>query len=114
MTSSDRFPVPVMSAVKSNLTDWCFQNLSKRALNVLTVQASVSGRNSELSWVRCVRKPAADSRQSHSPKEQHNTYHIVAYCRHLANTNDLFVRWRRLVSIDLDRATRFFFLFFSR
>ena len=33
MTSSDRFPVPVRSAVKSNLTDWCFQNLSKRALN---------------------------------------------------------------------------------
>jgi len=31
MTSSDRFPVPVRSAVKSNLTDWCFQNLSKRA-----------------------------------------------------------------------------------
>ena len=40
MTSSDRFPVLVRSAVKSNLTDWCFQNLSKRALNALTVQAS--------------------------------------------------------------------------
>ena len=39
MTSSDRFPVPVRSAVKSNLTDWCFQNLSKRALNALTVQS---------------------------------------------------------------------------
>ena len=39
MTSSDRFPVPVRSAVKSNLTDWCFQNLSKRAL---TVQASTT------------------------------------------------------------------------
>jgi len=38
MTSSDRFPVPVRSAVKSNLTDWCFQNLAKRALNALTVQ----------------------------------------------------------------------------
>ena len=42
MTSSDRFPVPVRSAVKSNLTDWCFQNLSKRALNALTVQASAT------------------------------------------------------------------------
>ena len=42
MTSSDRFPVPVKSAVKSNLTDWCFQNLSKRALNALTVQASTT------------------------------------------------------------------------
>ena len=42
MTSSDRFPVPVRSAVKSNLTDWCFQNLSKRALNASTVQASTT------------------------------------------------------------------------
>ena len=42
MTSSDRFPVPVRSAVKSNLTDWCFQNLSKRALNALTVLASTT------------------------------------------------------------------------
>ena len=42
MTSSDRFPVPVRSAVKSNLTDWCFQNLSKRALKALTVQASTT------------------------------------------------------------------------
>jgi len=33
MTSSDRFPVPVRSAVKSNFTNWCCQNLSKRALN---------------------------------------------------------------------------------
>ena len=43
MTSSDRFPVPVRSAVKSNLTDWCFQNLSKPAFNALTVQASTTG-----------------------------------------------------------------------
>jgi len=42
MTSSDRFPVPVSSAVKSNFTDWCCQNLSKRALNALTVQASTT------------------------------------------------------------------------
>jgi len=28
--------------VKSDLTDWCFQNLSKRALNALTVQASTA------------------------------------------------------------------------
>ena len=28
--------------MKSNLTDWCFQNLSKRALNALTVQASTT------------------------------------------------------------------------
>ena len=42
MTSFDRFPVPARSAVKSNLTDWCFQNLSKHALNALTVQASTT------------------------------------------------------------------------
>jgi len=40
MTTSDRFPVPVRSAVKSNLTNWCNQNLSNRALNELTVLAS--------------------------------------------------------------------------
>jgi len=28
--------------VKSNLTDWCFQKLSKRDLNALTVQASTT------------------------------------------------------------------------
>jgi len=38
--TSDRFPVPVRLAVKSNVTDWGCQNLSKRALNALTVQAS--------------------------------------------------------------------------
>jgi len=40
INSSDRFLVPVRSAVKSNFTNWCCQNLSKRALNALTVQAS--------------------------------------------------------------------------
>ena len=29
-------------AVKSNFTNWCCQNLSKRALNALTVQASTT------------------------------------------------------------------------
>ena len=42
MTSSDWFPVPVRSAVKSNLTAWCCQNLSNHALNALTVQASTT------------------------------------------------------------------------
>jgi len=28
--------------VKSNFADWCCQNLSKRALNALTVQASTT------------------------------------------------------------------------
>ena len=42
MTSSDRFLVPVRSAVKSDFINWCCQNLSKRALNALTVQASTT------------------------------------------------------------------------
>ena len=42
MSSSDRFPVPIRSAVKSNLSIWCCQNLSKRALKTLTVQASTT------------------------------------------------------------------------
>jgi len=40
--TSDLFPVPVRSAVKSNFPNWCCQNLSKRALNALTVQASTT------------------------------------------------------------------------
>jgi len=40
-TFSDRFPVPVRSAVKSNFTNWCCQNLSKRALNALTANAGI-------------------------------------------------------------------------
>jgi len=42
MTSSDRFLVSVRSAVKSNFTNWCCQNLSKRALNALTVHTSTT------------------------------------------------------------------------
>jgi len=37
---SDRFPVPVRLAVKLNLTSWCDQILSKRALNAFTEHAS--------------------------------------------------------------------------
>jgi len=42
MTSSDWFSVPVKLAVKSNLINWCCQNLSKHALHALTVQASTT------------------------------------------------------------------------
>jgi len=41
-TSSDLFPVPVRSAVKSNFTNWCCQNVSKHSLNALIVQASTT------------------------------------------------------------------------
>ena len=40
--TSDRFPVHVRSAVKSDFANWCCQNLSKRALNALTMQASTT------------------------------------------------------------------------
>ena len=56
MTSSNRFPVPVRSAVKSNLTDWCFQNLSKRALNALTVQASTTELGKLFQIFTCIGK----------------------------------------------------------
>jgi len=42
LTSSDRFLVPVRSAVKSYFINWCCQNLSKRASSALTVQASMT------------------------------------------------------------------------
>jgi len=42
MSSSDRFLVPFRLAVKSNLTIYCCQNLSKLALNALTVQVSMT------------------------------------------------------------------------
>jgi len=42
MTFSDWFPVPVRSALKSSLTNWCCQNLTKRALNALTLQESTT------------------------------------------------------------------------
>ena len=42
MSSSGWFPVPVRSAVKPILTIWSCQNLSKRALNALTVQVSTT------------------------------------------------------------------------
>jgi len=40
--TTDRFSVPVRSAAKSHLTAWCCKNLSKHALNSLTVQASTT------------------------------------------------------------------------
>ena len=65
MTSSDRFPVPVRSAVKSNLTDWCFQNLSKRAFNALTVQASTTelGKLFQIFTMRAEKKCSVYKRQ---------------------------------------------------
>ena len=36
VTTYNRFPVPVRSAVKSKLTAWCNQILSNRALNAVT------------------------------------------------------------------------------
>jgi len=71
MTSSDRFPVPVRSAVKSNLTDWCFQKLSKRALNALTVQASTT-KNQNSSVYPVTRQEAADGDEPMAEQRSHN------------------------------------------
>ena len=42
ITRTDLSPIPVRSAVKSNCTSWCNQNLSKRALNWLTLLTSTT------------------------------------------------------------------------
>ena len=42
MASSDQFLIPIRSAVKSNLTAWCCQNLSNRASNALKLPASTA------------------------------------------------------------------------
>ena len=43
ITRTDLSPIPVRSAVKSNFTSWCIQNLSKRVLNWLTLLKGHSG-----------------------------------------------------------------------
>jgi len=53
MTYSDRFPVPVRSAIKSNFTAWCCQKLSKHALN--SVQASKTSERSKKTAVQIVK-----------------------------------------------------------
>ena len=78
MTSSDRFPVPIRSAVKSNLTDWCFQNLSKRALNALTVQASTTelGKLFQLFTMRAEKNAFV----SHNEKSDFGIYSGCLWC----------------------------------
>ena len=44
---TDLSPIPVRSTIKSYLTSWCIQNLSKRALNRLTVSTSTT----KLGWL---------------------------------------------------------------
>ena len=45
MTSCDRFPVPVRSAVKSNLTDWCRSKREKTTKDVFRHSFSVLRRD---------------------------------------------------------------------
>ena len=51
---TDLSPIPVKSAVKSYLTTWCIQNLSRRALKRLTVSTSttVLGRLFQILTIR--------------------------------------------------------------
>jgi len=75
MTFSDRFPVPVRSAVKSNLTAWCCQNLSSRDLNALTVQASTTelGKLFHIFTIRAEKNAFLN----HNGK---NDYAVYSYC----------------------------------
>ena len=78
MTSSDRFPVPAKSAVKSNFTDWCCQNLSKRALNALTVQASTTelGKLFQTFTVRAEKNAFV----SHNERYDFAIYNVCLWC----------------------------------
>jgi len=58
-TSSDRFLVPVKSAVKSYLIAWCDQNLSDRALNALRVLASTTEFGTLFKYLQYVQKKNA-------------------------------------------------------
>jgi len=75
ITSSDRFPVPVRSAVKSNLTAWCCQNLSSRDLNASTVQASTTelGKLFQIFTIRAEKNAFLN----HNGK---NDYAVYSYC----------------------------------
>jgi len=78
MTSSDRFPVPVRLAVKSNFTNWCCQNLSKHALNALTVQASTTelGRLFQIFTVHAEKNAFV----SHSERNDFAIYSCCLWC----------------------------------
>ena len=78
MTSSDRFPVPVRSAVKSNLTNWCCRNLFKRALNALTVQASTIklGKLFQIFTMRAEKNASI----SHNEKNDFAMYNCCLWC----------------------------------
>jgi len=55
---TDLSPIPVRSAVKSYITSWCIQNLSKRALNRQTVSTSTTklGRLFQILTIRAEKK----------------------------------------------------------
>jgi len=78
LTSSDWFSVPVRSAVKSNLTPWCCQNLSSRALNALTVQASTTelGKLFQTFTMRAEKNAFV----SHNGKNDYAVYSYYLWC----------------------------------
>jgi len=76
MTSSDRFPVPVRLAEKSNFTNWCCQNLSKRALNALTVQATELGKLFQIFAMRAEKNAFV----SHNEKNDFAIYSGCLWC----------------------------------
>ena len=80
MTSSDRFAVPVRSAVKSNSTDWCCQNLSKRALNALTVQASTTELGKLFQTFRPTMRAEKNAFVSHNERYDFAIYSGCLWC----------------------------------
>ena len=49
MTSCDQFPVSIRSAVKSNLTAWCYHSLSNRALNSASIN-KIAKSSTSFGW----------------------------------------------------------------
>jgi len=72
-SSSNWFPVPVRSDVKSNLTAWCCQNVSSRALNASTVQVSTTELG-KLFQILAMRTEKKNAFVNHNEKNDYAVY----------------------------------------
>jgi len=80
MTTSDRFPVPVGSAVNLHFTIWCRQNLSKRTLNALTVQASTTELGKCKLFQIFTMRAEKNAFVSHNEKNDFAVYSCCLWC----------------------------------
>ena len=76
VTSSDWFPVPVRSTVKSNFTNWCCQNLSKRALNAVQASTTELGKLLQIFTMRAEKNAFV----SHNEKNDFAIYSGCLWC----------------------------------